>query len=413
MKTNGEAGYDKPGSQSSRIGQLDSIRGLAALTVIVGHVMNFFPILRNPAWQSENWIWFYPPLSAFSASDKAVNMFFVLSGFVLALPFLKAFVNPFKFLIKRIFRIYPVLWIIISLSIIARYVIGYSHFNGMIYWFNDIWSTPLTPGYLFLHYSLIGSFENNKLVPVIWSLIHEMRISIIFPLIMFFILNFRYYWSISIGFALIFFGYGMTYFYPQVDYFYTFIYIQFFIIGALIAQNREICVSWWTSLSQSKKWVVFIMAAILYLFSYEDYRLPYLPFASMINKVLNLAGCGIFIIIGLGSVKVANILSHRILVYIGKLSYSIYLIHTVILVILTRLFWHTLPLGYIIPFAIILSIVLSHFLYRFIELPFIRLGRELTKITGAKPQVIDTLKMMPSPINIKLVFIESLNRQKK
>ena len=80
----------------------------------------------------------------------------------------------------------------------------------------------------------------------IWSLVHEMRISIIFPVIVFLLLKID--WKICIIFAMIFSvvsSFFMKNFTTEfntpisTNYFITFHYISMFIIGALLAKNRE------------------------------------------------------------------------------------------------------------------------------------------------------------------------------
>lgn len=63
---------------SRRISELDSIRGLAALSVVLCQILNIFPPLPK--------ILSYTPIRIFW---EAVVLFFVLSGFVLSIPFIR------------------------------------------------------------------------------------------------------------------------------------------------------------------------------------------------------------------------------------------------------------------------------------------------------------------------------------
>src|SRR5690606_33375733 len=83
----------------ARLEELDSLRGLAALVVLSQHVL--FTIVEPPP------IIDYTPLHLLWAGHEAVIFFFVLSGFVLALPFVDG--RPFDYgpyAIKRVFRIW-------------------------------------------------------------------------------------------------------------------------------------------------------------------------------------------------------------------------------------------------------------------------------------------------------------------
>ncbi len=51
------------------------------------------------------------------------------------------------------------------------------------------WILPLSFNSILDHIILFGEFETRNINAVIWSLIHEMRVSIIFPFIVYFILR--------------------------------------------------------------------------------------------------------------------------------------------------------------------------------------------------------------------------------
>jgi len=82
---------------NDRFEQLDSLRGLAALSVVVNHFLNILPgIFDNP---NDFWFLKYTPLHLFWAGHEAVIFFFVLSGFVLSLQFFK---KKLKFCIFKV-----------------------------------------------------------------------------------------------------------------------------------------------------------------------------------------------------------------------------------------------------------------------------------------------------------------------
>ena len=96
--------------------ELDSLRGLAAFAVFTTHA---FGLIWNTdiefAWLQilEN-----SPLVILRNGNAAVDLFFVLSGFVSALPLIykpQKFNYP-KFALKRFLRIYPVYWVAIALA---------------------------------------------------------------------------------------------------------------------------------------------------------------------------------------------------------------------------------------------------------------------------------------------------------
>jgi peptidoglycan/LPS O-acetylase OafA/YrhL len=89
--------------------ELDSLRGLAAITVLIAHYSNLFMVQSGPYVRVGEFVQSVrrTPLFAVFAGHEAVMLFFVLSGFVLSLQFLKGKpVDYGSFAIKRIFRIY-------------------------------------------------------------------------------------------------------------------------------------------------------------------------------------------------------------------------------------------------------------------------------------------------------------------
>jgi peptidoglycan/LPS O-acetylase OafA/YrhL len=82
---------------------------------------------------------------------------------------------------------------------------------------------------------------------------------------------------------------------------------------------------------------------------------------------------------------------NRICVYLGKVSYSIYLYHPIVLYLLLWVLLHTVAengklrvhLGLSIFLVTGMSILLSSLIFRFIEGPAIRLGRKLIEIEGS------------------------------
>ncbi|MEH7307563.1 acyltransferase family protein, partial [Neobacillus drentensis] len=148
----------------NRITQLDSIRGLAALSVIFGHILLILPPIPFVLANS--------PLRIFWAGHEAVVLFFILSGFVLSLPFIKnKKVNYTQFFIRRIFRIYAPYIIAILMALILKNMF-FTGTNENIGWANKFWTSA--PDIL-NHVFLVTDFNTYGLDPVIWSLIHELR----------------------------------------------------------------------------------------------------------------------------------------------------------------------------------------------------------------------------------------------
>jgi peptidoglycan/LPS O-acetylase OafA/YrhL len=110
--------------RNPRLPELDGLRGLAALTVFFSHVIGLFP--GHEAFRVQK-----TPLHILWDGNAAVVFFFLLSGYVLALPFVDAgrrAIRPASFIIKRLFRLYPAYWCGLALALVFRaYVIQHDH----------------------------------------------------------------------------------------------------------------------------------------------------------------------------------------------------------------------------------------------------------------------------------------------
>src|SRR5690606_7470689 len=93
-----------------RLGALDGLRGWAAVTVFLSHCAC---TLSGAAYA---WA-VHSPLRLFLDGQAAVDLFFVLSGFVLTLPFLRGENGGWgSFVLRRGFRLYPTHWVAFAIA---------------------------------------------------------------------------------------------------------------------------------------------------------------------------------------------------------------------------------------------------------------------------------------------------------
>ncbi|VVM35129.1 acyltransferase [Terribacillus sp. AE2B 122] len=301
-----------------RYHELDSIRGVAALAVFVLHLLivlgftstAYFSFLEKS------------PLRILWSGNEAVIIFFVLSGFVLSLPFIKGNkVSYPEFIVKRFFRIYIPFVVTLVIAIIAR---SFLTIEGQ----GDIWSKSLSFGSVVEHIFLIGMYDQKQLNPVIWSLVHEMRIYIIFPLLMYFVVYKKITHVILGGTILSIAGIGLHYvFADKVDYytnyFDTLHYVLMFIMGALLAKHREYIINKLRGLNKLTFSTVSILALLLY--TYSSLLPPYVS-----DWFTASAGC-IIIAVSMASSKISKMLNKKVFIELGNISYSLYLLHFIIL----------------------------------------------------------------------------------
>jgi peptidoglycan/LPS O-acetylase OafA/YrhL len=363
---------------NSRLRELDSMRGLAALSVLAGHIMLINALLSADTWGNHRYMLVnlikYTPLRIFWAGDEAVIFFFVLSGFVLSLPFYREFPRYSGFLIRRVCRIYIPYIVAVSLALVARLRYN-TPVTGTSSWFNQTWAVPLSRNVLLQHLILVGSLQNYALDPPIWSLAQEMRISLVFPLIMLFVVKMKWRWTLLAGacLALLSFRHGL---YTPSG---TLNYILFFIIGALLAKHRTEIDRYLKNVSSKRRVLLFVVGIVLYTWRWWSYgfieRVPVLDY-----WVVSI-GVSVFIALAMSSKRVKRILCFKPLHFAGKISYSIYLFHMIIVTSIFHELYGKAPLAVLLVGSVLLSILTASITYYLVEVPSFLLGRRLANAT--------------------------------
>lgn len=385
-----------------RYKELDSIRGLASLSVVFHHCLLAFPVFYLAHFhQPLDFKWYSnTPLHLFWAGHEAVILFFVLSGFVLALPFLNREISGyFSYIVRRVCRIYIPYIVSILISIALLNIIGKTDIAGLSDWFKRMWDTPLNMK-MIIKYLLMTGENTHNLNTVTWSLIHELRISLIFPFIM--ILVIKWDWkktlvlslSTSVIFMILLDKLSMEFMYHvNVSYWLksmsvTFYYCAFFIIGATFAKYREVIKDYTDKISGKGKILLSVSALFFYL---SEWLIPGIGLHKYHGSYLKTTGLTIGIDLGIAfsvlllfslifsSMKLRIILTHSYLLFLGKISFSLYLIHPIVLLSFVYLMNGLIPLSTLIIIVPIVSIILSGFMYKYVELPSITLGKRLSK----------------------------------
>jgi peptidoglycan/LPS O-acetylase OafA/YrhL len=101
---------------------LDGVRGIAAASVFAGHTETSLNYVRTGLWGYGDY-----PLDLW-ATEGAVAVFFMITGFLFWDKALKRGIDPRSHLLSRVRRIYP-LYILSSLIIFFFMVVLYSKFT--------------------------------------------------------------------------------------------------------------------------------------------------------------------------------------------------------------------------------------------------------------------------------------------
>ncbi len=366
---------------------LNGIRGLLALWVLLGHTLIMcgahLPILGAPG--------------------VAVYAFMVMSGFLMAFHFrLREHREPwesprtwFLFYVRRFFRIAPLFYLTLvpAFAFHESYMTSYYEFdrifpNGFIHQ-NGIPAFDLTG--LLLHitflFGLIPSQSNNNILPD-WSLGLEMQFYFVFPFLMLGLRKIGAIWFAAIALTILFAAQRFAPEFPHPSFLplvLTAFVVGIFMSEALMTGDKSrsaafLVIAVFLASIRMPTMFQAIPLAMMFLINFPDLFEPF-----KIGK--------------LGSV-LSNVLGGKFGVFVGDRSYSVYLIHMLLLVpllsLLTRMSWfeHLPPLarfGVTAPIMTVACYALASITLTAIENPFIAVGRRVTRRRrteinfGAKP----------------------------
>jgi peptidoglycan/LPS O-acetylase OafA/YrhL len=378
---------------AERIATLDSVRGLAALSVVTVHGLTVYPTFRYLNHSSFGWIVTRTPLVLFYAGHEAVILFFVLSGFVLALPYLSERPPTYPiFVIRRICRIYLPYLAALCIALAARSLVTIHPVAGTERWFGFYWSVDPNIGNVVGYILMTGFSHHENIDPAVWTLIHEMRISLIFPVL--FWLTARLSPAAYLpGFlaASILCAVATSVHSPGPDpdaqqmtlrtFLDTGCYVWFFVLGIWLARHRkrigELCGRW----SLPAVIVALALYCVRFEFSTEGNVVDYLDYVVGF-------GAALFIAIAIGSKPAKTILTLRPCLFLGHISYSLYLIHPIVLLtMIYGLAQVTGPVPVLIAFPFV-SIGAAYLMMRYVEISSQELGRIVTRrMLAAAPSV--------------------------
>ncbi len=247
-------------------------------------------------------------------------------------------------------------------------------------WPAAFWSRPVSVRLVLAHLAFLGVYDWEQYNFVIWSLIYEMRISLLFPALALVVLRVRPMVAIGIGVcgsiaALAVehvSGRGTAYHLAL-----TLHYVGFFIVGILLARYLPQAGEGYARLRRPMRVLLFLLAFAAYNLCYRwAFRSASFPKEVLADWGVVVGAVG-FIVTGLWSRWGRRVLNASVPRFLGRISYSLYLIHAPVLLALTAMIhgrltaWQQFPLyvGASMGFALLFCVA--------VEEPFIRLGRRV------------------------------------
>jgi peptidoglycan/LPS O-acetylase OafA/YrhL len=346
-----------------RFDYLDSVRGLAAFCVLICHLNG---MQGEGAMNAEQNILF----NTFFNGHHAVSIFFVLSGLVLSYKYLKMpeLVLDYKhYIFKRFYRLYPAYWVsLLLLYLCINKLSSFAKIEDVLLFIKE--------GSLLRNYST--TFGGG------WTLNVEMGISLILPILILVMRYNRQWFSyLTICFLV------LSAYYTQ--------YLFHFCLGMWLAADFESIQS-----GQYRQYFIYryryaLLPVWLFLFSgyYITYKIEHAPTYLLIKDFIGFSwhqasalAAFLWLIWIIMSPRWQRFLSLKPLLFLGKISYSVYLIQwTVAFVWVNPNFewfknqFHTDWLGTRLLMGatgIGLTLLLATLMYYAVERPFINLARK-------------------------------------
>lgn len=357
---------------NTRIPELDGLRGIAILLVISFHYIN--NQLVNNHGHISNII---TKLTSFGW--VGVDLFFVLSGFLIGNILIVNKRSPkyfTTFYVRRIVRIIPNYFLLLCIFGLLWML---SMFSGN-YFFADHGSIPFWTYFLMVHNFFMAHYNSlgNRALSITWSIGIEEQFYLIFPFLVYFIRN---KW---VPFLLIFLIIGANLVRAMFN---TWVpqYVLLpsrmdglslgFIVAYAYSHNylsgykSSLMIILWCSL-------LFLLSGCLFLYwKYDDLGIMKYTFFGLIFAILL-----IFALVYTNS-WYAFILRNRILMWIGTISYSLYLFHYFILGLAYQLIGKT-GIGiytntdiFVTLLAFFAAIAFSWSVYKLLEQPMVKFGK--------------------------------------
>lgn len=347
------------------LANLDVLRALAVSAVVLHHTKAItgysFPFLGD------------------LGGLLGVQLFFLISGYLITESASKHSFS--EYLLHRIFRIFPAYWVV---------YIGFGVMQGMFIRGNNDWFFLLL-NLLNLQQLSPKALIEYDIIHVSWSLTVEMfwyalapfvvlggRKLVIWNLIGWVFVSTTWGYLASKGVLDVFYANGFAELSHKAEAGQVQIVINnafpsqmvFFLIGASLHYYKDKLLTTNTTLLNLLV-VGFILLSEIYV--------PKLSGPSFIT------GIGVFAFFVL--ILRARPSQDWLLIRIGKISYSIYLIHFSIILFVFGKFGHYSK-AIVIPFAFLMIFLLANVLYEVIEKPFFRIGRTIASRLTNRPEVL-------------------------
>jgi peptidoglycan/LPS O-acetylase OafA/YrhL len=373
----------RPGAR--RIDELEGLRGLLALWVAVSHIACLCGLdelrphlLRRGIW---DWLLYAGP---------AVDVFIILSGFAIFKMLQREPMGYRAFLTGRAFRLFPVYLVCLALAVMAFplsqcvsvatawHLTDYFHrWSSGLSALNEHWSVQLGLQLSLLHGLLPPGWPPPQgavnFLPPAWSATLEWQFYLVAPAMVACCAGARRRGALG---GLLILAFGVAFISEAaglVEGSFLGVKLWLFVLGMISAQLHErlpfLATAW-----QRWWWLpAFALAAALTFVFHTP------------SVLLWLMTFGIVLSIGKRAAGLRQLLTSRPLLWLGSISYSLYLLHWPLLVAGLALILHFSPAitgpaaaAWLLAAGLPVVLVLAGRLHVWLEAPLMRLGRRLS-----------------------------------
>lgn len=372
---------------SHRLPYLDALRGVAALVVFFTHCYAIWP-----EGQRQELYWInHTPLRMFINGSAAVTFFFVLSGYVLALPFLAGRAPRWKnFIVRRFCRIYLPFSATILFAWLLYLFVGGMPVPGTSPWFEEQWRTPFNWIAILRHLALIGTVADMNLNSSIWTIIVELRVALIFSGLIW-LCRSTVRGGVTAVICYVLCTWLLRTHSPPLDpalldtdsfgttFLITGRQIPFFMMGILVAKHQAYLQSLCLRLP-------FFIALPMWLACFAVLCAPHYTGETVLESLMAALLLATLPVMPLAQ----KTLVLPPLLWLGRISYSFYLIHIPVLFTLFHIGNGHWPFWTVVLLAALTSLLVALVVHIVIEAPAIRLGQRLGKSSSdiLKPDFI-------------------------
>lgn len=341
---------------------IQAMRGVAALMIALGHFLAFSS-LTLPSWLGGGLIHTF--------AYAGVDIFFVISGVVVTAAAQKcaerskrfpSSADAFQFIVKRVFRIYPIYWIVfLSVCLFSTSL----HLR-----LADLPSNEIVSSFFLV-------LKNNPLIPQAWTLVYEGYFYVVLACIIFAFPRIFYqaivvWMLVTLCISTLFSLNGI-----QQNVFSDPLVFEFG-LGSLVQL---------LSYKKIRNYPYFTLVVGVVFFVSGAYQTYHVGLLGSIPRLLSFGLGSAFIVYSLVTLELGKKFTFpKFMNFSGNISYSIYLWHELLIGLLLYLssLFDQIHLKYPLTFIVLMVcvvMVVSSISYKLIERPFTKLGYSFLRLT--------------------------------